>query len=63
MPRGPRIDALGVPHHVMARGLERHAIFRDDHDRQAFVDRLAKLVRATQTTVARRQHAFAPCAS
>jgi REP element-mobilizing transposase RayT len=35
----------------MARGLERRAIFRDDHDRQAFVDRLATLARATQTRV------------
>ena len=35
----------------MARGLERRAIFRDDRDRQAFVDRLATLARATQTRV------------
>ena len=33
----------------MARGLERRASFRADHDRQIFVDRLATLARATQT--------------
>jgi hypothetical protein len=30
MPRGPRIDALGILQHVMARGIERREIFRDD---------------------------------
>ena len=41
MPRGPRLDAPGVLHHVMVRGLERRAIFRDDRDRADFVRRLA----------------------
>ena len=43
MPRGPRLDAPGVLHHVMARGLDRQLIFRDDHDRDDFVARLAGL--------------------
>jgi len=51
MPRGPRLDAPGVLHHVMARGLERRAIFRDDRDRRDFVDRLAKLAEAQAVTV------------
>ena len=51
MPRGPRLDAPGVLHHVMARGLERRTIFRDDRDRQDFVDRLARLVEAQALTV------------
>jgi len=43
MPRLARLDAPGVLHHVMVRGLERRAIFRDDADRTDFVDRLAAL--------------------
>jgi len=51
MPRGPRLDAPDVLHHVMARGLERHHIFRDDHDREDFVRRLAALAEAGALTV------------
>ena len=47
MPRQPRLDASGVLHHVMVRGIERRAIFRDNADRADFVDRLAALVAAT----------------
>jgi len=46
MPRGPRLDAPGVLHHVMARGLARHVIFRDEQDRADFVRRLATLAEA-----------------
>ena len=46
MPRGPRLDAPGVLHHVMARGLDRQAIFRDDRDRDDFVRRLADIGQA-----------------
>lgn len=45
MPRGPRLDAPGTLHHVVARGLDRQRIFRDDRDRDDFVRRLAGLVR------------------
>ncbi len=38
-------------HHVMVRGIERRAIFRDDRDRPDFVDRLAKLAGAQALTV------------
>lgn len=41
MPRQPRLDAPDTLHHVMVRGLERRAIFRDDTDRADFVARLA----------------------
>ncbi len=51
MPRGPRLDAPGVLHHVMARGLERRPIFRDDRDRRDFVQRLAALTQARAWTV------------
>jgi REP element-mobilizing transposase RayT len=46
MPRGPRLDASGVLHHVMARGLDRQSIFRDNHNRDDFVRRLASLAEA-----------------
>jgi putative transposase len=44
MPRGPRLDAPGVLHHVMARGIERSLIFRDVADREAFLRRLGEVV-------------------
>ncbi len=39
MPRQPRLDAPGLLQHVMARGIERRDIFKDDKDRKAFLDR------------------------
>jgi putative transposase len=45
MPRGPRLDAPGALHHVIARGIERGAIFRNDGDRSDFLERLAVLLR------------------
>ncbi len=45
MPRGPRLDAPGVLHHVMARGIERRAIFRGVPDYEDFLARLAGLAR------------------
>jgi putative transposase len=44
MARGPRLDVAGALYHVIARGVERRAIFRDDVDRERFVERLARLV-------------------
>ena len=46
MPRGPRLDAPGVLHHVMVRGIERRPIFRDTKDRADFLARLAALADA-----------------
>ncbi|HEX9879675.1 MAG TPA: transposase [Candidatus Binatia bacterium] len=43
MPRGPRLDAPGVLHHVMARGIARQVIFRDNRDRDDLVTRLRAL--------------------
>jgi REP element-mobilizing transposase RayT len=48
MPRGPRLDAPGALHHVIARGIERRAIFRHDGDRTQFLDRLADVMAATR---------------
>ena len=44
MPRGPRLDYPGALHHLIVRGIERGVIFRTDHDRQIFLDRLATVV-------------------
>ncbi len=51
MPRGPRLDAPGVLHHVMLRGIERRTIFRTDADRDDFVARLAALAEAGSVIV------------
>lgn len=49
MPRQARLDSPGVLHHVMIRGIERRNIFRDDHDRNDFIERLSRLLPETQT--------------
>jgi hypothetical protein len=46
MPCAPRLDAPGVLHHVMARGIMRQTIFSDDSDRDDFVVRLGALANA-----------------
>ena len=43
MPRLARLDAPGILHHVMGRGIERKTIFTNDTDRNDFIDRLAAL--------------------
>jgi len=45
MPRLPRLDAPGVLHHVMGRGIEKRKIFLDARDRNDFISRIAELVR------------------
>jgi REP element-mobilizing transposase RayT len=48
MPRLARLDAPGVLHHVIIRGIERRSIFRDGKDRDDFVARLADLIPKTK---------------
>jgi len=43
MPRSSRLDAPGVLHHVMGRGIEGRTIFTDKRDRQDFITRLSAL--------------------
>ena len=50
MPRSARLDAPGVLHHVIIRGMERRNIFRCDSDREDFLKRLGDLLEATRTT-------------
>jgi len=41
MARPPRLEVVGGVYHVVARGNERKAIFRDDFDRETYLARLA----------------------
>ena len=49
MPRRSRIDAPGALHHIIARGIERRAIFRDDQDRTNFLERLGANLEESRT--------------
>jgi len=49
MPRIARIDAPGLLHHIMIRGIERRKIFNDDTDRDNFIERLSLLLPETKT--------------
>lgn len=51
MPRGPRLDYPGALHHLIARGIERRAIFRTEPDRYRFLDRLGTLIGKTGATL------------
>ena len=44
MPRLSRLDAPGVLHHVIIRGVERRKIFLDDEDRDDIIDRLSLIL-------------------
>ena len=49
MPRQARIDAPGALHHIVLRGIERKAIFKDDTDREDFLERLSGLLQENPT--------------
>ncbi len=51
MPRRARIDAPGILHHVMVRGIERRRIVKDDRDRSDFVSRMQRLAVETDTAI------------
>jgi REP element-mobilizing transposase RayT len=46
MARRPRVEFEGAFYHVICRGNQRQKIFRDDHDRQKYLQLLAKLKQA-----------------
>jgi hypothetical protein len=50
MPRQARIDAPGALHHIIVRGIERKKIFKDDADRDKFLERLGGILADTKTT-------------
>ena len=49
MPRLARLDASGVLHHIIIRGIERRVIFKDDLDRENFLERMSNLIPETQS--------------
>ena len=49
MPRKSRIDTPGALHHIIARGVDRKKIFKDDKDRDNFLERLGAVLEETQT--------------
>jgi len=49
MPRLARLDAPGVFHHIIIRGIERRKIFRDNRDRENLLEWLGKLLPGTKT--------------
>jgi hypothetical protein len=49
MPRLARLDAPGVLHHIIIRGIERRVIFKDDLDRENFLERMSNLIPETQS--------------
>ena len=49
MPRKSRIDAPGALHHIIARGIDRGNIFQDPADKRNFLNRLAEILKATET--------------
>jgi REP element-mobilizing transposase RayT len=49
MPRKARIDAPGALHHIVLRGIERKAIFKQEQDYQDFLKRLGTVLKASST--------------
>ena len=49
MPRQARIGTLGALHHIVIRGMVGKNIFRNDKDRDDFIERLGNIVAATST--------------
>jgi len=49
MPRHARLDAAGILHHVIIRGINRKRIFLGNDDREDFTDRLSTLLPETTT--------------
>ena len=49
MPRKARIDAPGALHHIIIRGIERKAVFKDSADRDNFIERLGGIIKETET--------------
>ncbi len=49
IPRKARIDAPGTLHHIIIRGIERKAIFKDTADRENFFERFGRIISETET--------------
>ena len=51
MPRQARLDTPGALHHIMVRGINKVAIFKDDQDRVCFLGRLGQNIVETQSSI------------
>ena len=51
MPRQARPDIPGAMHHIMVRGINKAAIFKDDEDRAGFLERLGQNVTDGKCTI------------
>jgi putative transposase len=51
MPRQARLDAPGALHHIIVRGINKAPIFKDDQDKNRFLERLAENVTQGQCKV------------
>ena len=51
MPRQPRLDVPGALHHIMVRGINRSAIFKDDEDKARFLQRLGENVTEAKASI------------
>ena len=49
MARKARIDAPRAVHHIIVRGIERQKIFRNEKDRDNFLDRLDEIITESRT--------------
>ncbi len=54
MPRLARLDAPGVLHHIIIRGIERRKIFRDDKDKELLCYWAVRELGISCTDVAKR---------
>src|SRR3989339_1301665 len=62
MPRHKRLNVAGGIYHVIARGLERREIFKDDADRSEFIRRLEKSLQVQINTLPGRRISQRTCA-
>lgn len=51
MPRKPRIDCPGLLYHVIARGIERRLIFKDEEDKDFFLLKMGGILKESQTPI------------
>lgn len=51
MPRQARLDIPGALHHIMVRGIDKTAIFKDDEDKARFLERLGHNITEGKCTV------------
>ena len=47
MPRQARMDAPGALHHIIVRGIERKKLFRDNKDRNDFLENIGAILKET----------------